>query len=52
MLGLNSSAIYAGAVIGGVVGGLVLPAGAAFDDTALDRWIGQARSYVAGLPQK
>ena len=30
MLGLNSSAIYAGAAIGGVAGGLVLPAGAAF----------------------
>jgi predicted MFS family arabinose efflux permease len=30
VLGLNSSAIYAGAAIGGVVGGLVLPAGAAF----------------------
>jgi predicted MFS family arabinose efflux permease len=29
LLGLNSSAIYAGAAIGGVVGGLVLPAGAA-----------------------
>lgn len=29
VLGLNSSAIYAGAAIGGVVGGLVLPAGAA-----------------------
>ena len=30
VLGLNSSAIYAGAAIGGVVGGLVPPAGAAF----------------------
>ena len=30
VLGLNSSAIYAGAAIGDVVGGLVLPAGAAF----------------------
>lgn len=29
LLGLNSSAIYAGAAIGGVVGGLVLPAGTA-----------------------
>jgi TfoX/Sxy family transcriptional regulator of competence genes len=25
---------------------------AVLDDTALDRWIGQARSYVAGLPPK
>jgi predicted MFS family arabinose efflux permease len=30
LLGLNSSAIYAGAAIGGVIGGLVLPAGIAF----------------------
>jgi predicted MFS family arabinose efflux permease len=29
LLGLNSSAIYAGAAIGGVVGGLVLPVGPA-----------------------
>jgi DHA1 family inner membrane transport protein len=29
LLGLNSSAIYAGAAMGGVVGGLVLPAGTA-----------------------
>jgi MFS transporter, DHA1 family, inner membrane transport protein len=29
LLGLNSSAIYAGAAIGGLVGGLVLPAGIA-----------------------
>jgi predicted MFS family arabinose efflux permease len=29
LLGLNSSAIYAGAAIGGLVGGLVLPAGMA-----------------------
>ena len=33
VLGLNSSAIYAGAAIGGVIGGLVLPAGAAFVPT-------------------
>ncbi|HEY4427024.1 MAG TPA: MFS transporter [Solirubrobacteraceae bacterium] len=30
VLGLNSSAIYAGAAIGGAVGGVVLPAGATF----------------------
>ena len=30
VLGLNSSAMYAGAAIGGVAGGLVLPAGAAY----------------------
>jgi predicted MFS family arabinose efflux permease len=29
LLGLNSSAIYAGAAVGGLVGGLVLPAGIA-----------------------
>ena len=30
LLGLNSSAIYAGAAIGGVLSGLVLPAGTSF----------------------
>jgi len=32
--------------------GIVVIDGAVLDDTALERWIGQARSYVAGLPMK
>ena len=32
--------------------GIVVIASAVLDGTALDRWIGQARSYVAGLPPK
>ena len=30
--------------------GIVVIDSAVLDDKALDRWIGQARSYVAGLP--
>jgi hypothetical protein len=32
--------------------GIVVVDGAALDGKALDRWIEQARSYVAGLPPK
>jgi len=32
--------------------GIVVIDSAVLDDTALDRWVGQARSYVAGLPPK
>jgi TfoX/Sxy family transcriptional regulator of competence genes len=32
--------------------GIVVIDSAGLDDTALDRWVGQARSYVAGLPPK
>jgi TfoX/Sxy family transcriptional regulator of competence genes len=32
--------------------GIVVIDGAVLDDKALDRWIGQARGYVAGLPPK
>ena len=32
--------------------GIVVIDSAVLDDNALDRWIGQARSYVAGLPPK
>jgi TfoX/Sxy family transcriptional regulator of competence genes len=32
--------------------GIVVIDSAELDDKALDRWIGQARSYVAGLPPK
>jgi len=32
--------------------GIVVIDNAALDDKALDRWIEQARSYVAGLPPK
>jgi TfoX/Sxy family transcriptional regulator of competence genes len=32
--------------------GIVVIDSAVLDDKALDRWIGQARSYVAGLPPK
>jgi TfoX-like protein len=32
--------------------GIVVIEGAVLDDKALDRWIGQARGYVAGLPPK
>src|SRR5215469_2460801 len=32
--------------------GIVVIDSAALDDKALDRWIEQARSYVAGLPPK
>jgi TfoX N-terminal domain len=32
--------------------GIVVVDSAVLDDTAVDRWIGQARSYVAGLPPK
>ena len=32
--------------------GIVVIDNAALDDNALDRWIEQARSYVAGLPPK
>jgi len=34
------------------VRGIVVIGSAVLDDKALDRWIGQARSYVAGLPPK
>jgi len=30
--------------------GIIVVAADALDDKALERWIGQARSYVAGLP--
>jgi hypothetical protein len=30
--------------------GIIAAAADALDDRALERWIGQARSYVAGLP--
>jgi hypothetical protein len=30
--------------------GIVVIDSAVLDDKALDRWIGQARSHVAGLP--
>jgi len=33
-----------------VTRGIVVIGGAVLDDKALDRWIGQARSHVAGLP--
>jgi TfoX/Sxy family transcriptional regulator of competence genes len=32
--------------------GIVVIDSAMLDDTALERWVGQARSYVAGLPPK
>jgi TfoX/Sxy family transcriptional regulator of competence genes len=32
--------------------GIVMIDSAMLNDTALERWIGQARSYVAGLPPK
>ena len=32
--------------------GIVVIDSAVLDDTALDRWVGQARRYVAGLPLK
>ena len=32
--------------------GAVVIDSAVLDDTALDHWVGQARSYVAGLPPK
>ena len=32
--------------------GIVVIDSAVLDDKALDRWVGQARSYVAGLPPK
>jgi TfoX/Sxy family transcriptional regulator of competence genes len=32
--------------------GIVVIDSAVLDDKALDRWIGRARSYVAGLPPK
>jgi hypothetical protein len=32
--------------------GIVVIAGEVLDDTALERWIWRARSYVAGLPPK
>jgi hypothetical protein len=32
--------------------GIVVIDSAVLDGKALDRWIGQARSYVAGLPPK
>ncbi|HEY4854204.1 MAG TPA: TfoX/Sxy family protein [Streptosporangiaceae bacterium] len=32
--------------------GIIVVAGEALDDRALERWIGQARGYVAGLPPK
>ena len=32
--------------------GWILVAGEALDDSALDRWIGQAGAYVASLPPK
>ena len=32
--------------------GIVVVDSAVLGDTALDRWVGQARSYVAGLPPK
>ncbi len=31
--------------------GIVVIDSAVLDDKALDRWVGQARSYVAGLPR-
>jgi hypothetical protein len=34
------------------VRGIVVIDSAVLDDKTLDRWIGQARSYVAGLPPK
>jgi hypothetical protein len=34
------------------VRGIVVIDSAVLDDKVLDRWIGQARSYVAGLPPK
>jgi hypothetical protein len=30
--------------------GIIVAAADALDDRVLERWIGQARSYVAGLP--
>jgi hypothetical protein len=32
--------------------GIVVIDSAVLDDAALDRWIGQARNYVSGLPPK
>jgi hypothetical protein len=32
--------------------GIAVIDSAVLDDKALDRWIGQARSFVAGLPPK
>jgi hypothetical protein len=32
--------------------GIVVIDSAVLEDNALDRWIGRARSYVAGLPAK
>jgi hypothetical protein len=32
--------------------GIVVIDSAGLDGTALDRWVGQARSYGAGLPPK
>ena len=32
--------------------GIVVIDSAVLDDQALDRWIGRARSFVAGLPPK
>jgi hypothetical protein len=34
------------------VRGIVMIDSAVLDDKVLDRWIGQARSYLAGLPPK
>jgi hypothetical protein len=40
------------AMAGRPMRGIVVIDSAVLDDKALDRWIGQARSYVAGLPPK
>ena len=40
------------AMTGRPMRGIVVIRSAVLDDKALDRWIGQARSYMAGLPPK
>jgi hypothetical protein len=40
------------AMTGRPMRGIVVIDSAVLDDKALDRWIEQARSYVAGLPPK
>ena len=40
------------AMTGRPVRGIIVMAGNALDDRALERWIGQARRYITGLPPK
>ena len=60
---LGAAGVGVGAVVAGLgvrpfamtsrpMRGIIVVAADALDDRALERWIGRARSYVAGLPPK